>query len=143
MIVLIGKGTKYTFSRDERECLEKYVDISEISECTKFLKIIYKGCRFTSNKYVRSKRTNDSVIITNNNEYGIISNICRIKYNDDFKVFIFFKRICLRNDSIVNNVNVPHFNRIDEKQKMDLNVIEYSMLYRPCMIVRSKKCTTW
>ena len=101
--------------------------------------MIYNENRYSTIKYKRCQRRNNSVIQTIDNTYGIISKICKIKCNDNFKVFIFFYRVKIANNFVIDNLDVTHFKVVLAQEKMYLNVIEYSMLHRPCILLKLRK----
>ena len=72
---MIGLGRNYELSKETLECLKKVIDVNMIVECKQFTKIIYKGCRYSTNKYQRCLRRNDSVFQCIDSRFGIISNI--------------------------------------------------------------------
>ena len=57
-----------------------------------------------------------------NNDYGIISNVCKIKIDNTPKVFIFFFKLKIKECSS-NNMNVPHMLKIDHSFRCQLRTL--------------------
>lgn len=133
--ILIGKGKNYVLSDAELECLP---DIINNQTCRKFSKVIYSGYRYTTCNYLRNKRRNDSVMQTQNGNFGIITNICKIDFNEISKLLIFFKPIELMENCPINSL-IKHIKLIDMEKDPKLQVIEYSKMFRPAMLSHVQK----
>lgn len=133
--ILLGFGKPHILTQRELRCVKRVIDVEKIVECTKYLKMVYNDCRYTSASYKRCKKTNDSIFQTKADEYGMITNICRIEAEDTDNVIIFFKAIDVGNASIVANDDVAITHLVECQQRNNsLCCMDHQQLHRTCLI---------
>lgn len=107
--VLLGIGKDYTLTLEEKNCFG-----TAISACKVFNKMFCHGLRFTNEIYTRANKSNDSIIVTQDDTKGIITNICSYEVieNDRVikKVVVFFRKINVSSQPYLstNDVSVTH-----------------------------------
>lgn len=129
---LLGLGKKYRLKENEIMCLREIFDVTKLRECYRYMKFIYKGCRYSSCSYVKSKRNNDSIIVTNYSVFGLIRNICKIKYVDTDIVIIFMNVLNVRDECF--NAKVNHL-KIVNGQLSDFTFIRCNDISRPSLLM--------
>ena len=136
---LLGCGKVCTLSNLEKLYLRNYFSISKITKCTMYWKIIYNGCRYTSCTFKQSTKTNDSIFQTRYGDCGIIKKICKVDYNNTSKILIFFNKLEVQDQCIVENTNVyvQHLKLCKISETNDLNVITSDDIYRPCILMKT------
>ena len=100
--------------------------------------MVYNSYRFTTCSYTRSTKTNDSVIYKSG-AFKMVTNICKVKIDNNDDVIIFFERLKIKDVSLINNtyINLEHIKQC-ELESNELNAILFTDLDRPCVLFKLK-----
>lgn len=102
--ILIGSGKQQQLDASEEACLG--ITTASIYNCTTFTKIIYKGNRYTSQKYKRYIQTNDSFFQHCSGEFGFIKNFVEIEQQNVKQILLLYKPLHVQKDYYLKTKDV-------------------------------------
>ena len=136
--ILIGPEKPYTLTENELNSLRAFTDFQVIGKICTYNRLIYDNCRYTTAKYSKNKKNNDSIIKTADDNYCIISNICSIECDNVPSVLIFVYELILNDEYIISTKDVE-INHLKPCSLGKLNVIVPNMISQPCVMIRLRE----